>query len=99
MSSLMGSVGDNGSGGMYGYRTSKTAVNQAGVCVAKELQPRGILCQLLHPGFVNTDMTAAFGGGGKEVSDVAGGLVDRMAEATMDTTGKFLSYSGKEELW
>jgi hypothetical protein len=44
-------------------------------------------------------MTAAFGGGGKEVGDVAGGLVDRMAEATMATTGKFLSYSGKEEPW
>src|SRR5262245_30715193 len=57
VTSRMGSIADNGSGGYYGYRMSKAAVNAAGVSLARDLKSRGIAVALLHPGMVNTDMT------------------------------------------
>ena len=98
ITSLMGSITDNGSGGMYGYRMSKAAVNMAGVSLSKELAPRKIVVQLLHPGMVKTDMTAVFGGG-IPVEESAAGLIARINEATMETTGKFFHQNGKELPW
>ena len=56
ITSRSGSIGDNGSGGNYGYRMSKAAVNMAGVNLAIDLKPRGIVVALLHPGMVRTGM-------------------------------------------
>ena len=61
ITSRMGSIDDNTSGGYYGYRMSKTAVNMAGVSLAKDLEPHGIAVVLLHPGMVATDMTGRRG--------------------------------------
>ncbi|MGD8636354.1 MAG: SDR family oxidoreductase, partial [Gammaproteobacteria bacterium] len=55
VTSRMGSVTDNTSGGYYGYRMSKAAVNIAGVSLARDLADRGIAVALLHPGYVRTD--------------------------------------------
>lgn len=57
VTSLMGSIGDNSSGGSYGYRMSKAALNAASVSLARDLRPLGISIALLHPGYVKTDMT------------------------------------------
>ena len=57
VTSRMGSMADNSSGGHYGYRMSKAAVNAAGVSLAQDLGERGIAVVLLHPGYVKTEMT------------------------------------------
>jgi NAD(P)-dependent dehydrogenase (short-subunit alcohol dehydrogenase family) len=96
ITSRSGSIGDNGSGGMYGYRMSKAAVNMAGVNMALELKPKGISVALLHPGMVNTDMGS---GGGIEPHVSAGRLIARIDEMTMDNTGRFLHAEGYELPW
>jgi NAD(P)-dependent dehydrogenase (short-subunit alcohol dehydrogenase family) len=96
ISSRMGSMDDNGSGGMYGYRISKAAVNMAGVSLARDLEDRGIAVAILHPGMVATDMT---GGKGVAVEDSARGLVERMDQLEMNNTGKFLHAEGYELPW
>lgn len=98
MSSLMGSVSDNGSGNMYGYRMSKSAMNQAGKCISISLQERKITTQVIHPGFVKTDMTAKFGGG-KDVDEQASLLIDVMAKADFAGNGKYVRYDGTEDPW
>src|SRR5215471_1312931 len=62
ITSRMGSIGDNGSGGTYGYRMSKAALNAAGVSLSRDLKGRGIAVAILHPGYVRTDMTGNQGG-------------------------------------
>ena len=57
MTSRMGSIDDNTSGGSYGYRMSKVAVSMAGKSLAIDLKPRGISVAILHPGLVQTRMT------------------------------------------
>jgi NAD(P)-dependent dehydrogenase (short-subunit alcohol dehydrogenase family) len=57
ITSRMGSIDDNTSGGRYGYRMSKAAVNMAGRSLAHDLKDAGIAVAILHPGFVRTDMT------------------------------------------
>jgi NAD(P)-dependent dehydrogenase (short-subunit alcohol dehydrogenase family) len=54
VTSRMGSIADNGSGGSYGYRASKTALNMVTQSLAIDLKKENIGCLLLHPGFVNT---------------------------------------------
>jgi len=56
ITSLMGSIDDNGSGGSWAYRISKTALNMASRNVAHEVGPKGMIAVLLHPGWVRTDM-------------------------------------------
>ena len=79
VSSRVGSIADNGSGGNYGYRASKTAVNQIGINLSHQLRPRGIAVALLHPGLVATTMT---GGQGIDPAKAASGLIDRLDELT-----------------
>merc|ERR1712004_348793 len=55
--SRMGSIADNGSGGIYGYRMSKAAVNAAGKSLSIDLKDKQVSVALIHPGFVKTDMT------------------------------------------
>ncbi|MGB0514948.1 MAG: SDR family oxidoreductase, partial [Wenzhouxiangellaceae bacterium] len=93
VTSRMGSIADNDSGGYYGYRMSKAAVNIAGVSLAHELRPRGIAVVLLHPGYVRTDMTGNTGH--VDTDESAAGLVQRIDELTLDTTGTFWHASGE----
>lgn len=97
VTSRSGSIGDNGSGGTYGYRISKAAVNMAGVDLAIDLKPRGIPVLLLHPGMVRTGM----GGGPSAVEPAAaaGRMVARIDELTLAGTGKFLHCEGYELPW
>jgi NAD(P)-dependent dehydrogenase (short-subunit alcohol dehydrogenase family) len=97
VTSRMGSIGDNGSGSYYGYRMSKAAVNAAGVSLARDLRGRGIAVVLLHPGMVRTEMTG--GHGNVTPDDAARGLLARLDELTLATTGRFLHASGEELPW
>jgi NAD(P)-dependent dehydrogenase (short-subunit alcohol dehydrogenase family) len=97
VTSRMGSIGDNGSGSYYGYRMSKAAVNAAGVSLARDLRGRGIAVVLLHPGMVRTDMTGRHGN--VEPADAARGLLARLDELTVATTGRFLHANGEELPW
>ena len=97
VSSRVGSMGDNGSGGNYGYRMSKAAVNMVGVNLSHDLKPRGIAVALLHPGYVRTHMTS--GNGLTDARTAAAGLVARMDALTLDTTGTFWHAEGYELPW
>jgi len=96
VTSRMGSVEDNTSGGYYGYRMSKAAVNMAGVSLARDVQPRGIAVALLHPGMVATDMT---GRQGIPPSRAASGLIARMDELDMPSSGSFWHAEGERLPW
>ncbi len=97
ITSRMGSIGDNGSGGSYGYRMSKAAVNMAGASLAVDLKPRGIAVALLHPGFVRTDMVARQGH--VEPADAAAQLIQRIDELTVETSGGFWHANGETLPW
>lgn len=96
VTSRMGSVADNTSGGYYGYRASKAAVNAIGMSLARDLASRGVAVALLHPGMVATDMT---GGQGVEVEASAAGLLQRIDALSMDNTGSFWHAEGYELPW
>ena len=57
ITSRIGSLGDNHSGGLYGYRISKCAANMVAVNLAHDLAERGVSAVVLHPGMVATAMT------------------------------------------
>jgi NAD(P)-dependent dehydrogenase (short-subunit alcohol dehydrogenase family) len=97
ITSRMGSIADNTSGGHYGYRMSKAAVNMAGVSLAHELKPRGIAVGLLHPGYVRTDMTGH--SGQIDPAESAAGLIERFDELELATTGSFRHASGEALNW
>jgi NAD(P)-dependent dehydrogenase (short-subunit alcohol dehydrogenase family) len=97
VTSRMGSMADNGSGGAYGYRMSKAAVNAAGVSLARDLEPRSIAVALLHPGWVRTEMTGGTGNWGPE--EAAAGLIARIDELSMETTGRFVHANGDPLPW
>ncbi len=61
ITSRMGSIDDNGSGGAYGYRMSKAALNMAGKSLAVDLKPAEVAVAILHPGMVKTDMVGDHG--------------------------------------
>ena len=86
ITSRMGSISD-GSGGQYGYRISKTAVNMAGNCLAHDLKDQGIAVALLHPGYVRTGMTG--NQGHIDTDESAKGLIQRIEELNIDNTGGF----------
>lgn len=97
ITSRMGSIADNTSGGHYGYRMSKAAVNMAGVSLAHELEPRGIAVGLLHPGYVRTDMTGRTGHVGPD--EAAAGLIRRIDELDLASTGTFRHANGEALGW
>jgi NAD(P)-dependent dehydrogenase (short-subunit alcohol dehydrogenase family) len=97
VTSRMGSIGDNTSGGYYGYRMSKAALNAAGMSLAHDLRPSGIAVAILHPGYVRTDMTA--GSGQVESSESARMLIERMTALSLDTTGTFWHANGQQLPW
>jgi NAD(P)-dependent dehydrogenase (short-subunit alcohol dehydrogenase family) len=97
ISSRMGSMGDNGSGGYYGYRMSKAALNAAGRSLALDLAPRGILVALLHPGFVRTEMTG--GRGDVDPATAAAALTQRLDELDAERSGRFWHAKGEELPW
>lgn len=97
MTSRMGSIDDNDSGGRYGYRMSKAALNAAGKSLAVDLKPRGIAVAILHPGFVRTEMTGNRGNLNPDES--AANLIQRMDALNLDNTGTFWHAEGSVLPW
>ena len=96
VTSLMGSMADNSSGGRYGYRMSKAAVNAAAVSLSHDLRDRGIGVLILHPGMVATEMT---GGRGVPVEESASGLLARIDAFTPEQSGTFWHADGRPLPW
>ena len=96
VSSRVGSIEDNGSGGNYGYRASKAAVNMVGMNLKHELLPRGIAIAVLHPGLVATEMT---GGMGISPVESAAGLIQRIDELSLEVSGGFWHAEGYALPW
>jgi len=97
ITSRMGSIKDNGSGGNYGYRMSKAALNAAGKSLSRDLRDRNIAVAILHPGFVQTDMVGHAG-------DIAAGtaakrLAERIDELSMENSGTFWHSNGEILPW
>lgn len=97
VSSRMGSMTDNTSGGYYGYRASKAAVNAIGVSLARDLAPRGVAVALLHPGYVRTRMTD--NQGLIDADESAAGLIERLDELTLERSGGFWHKTGERLDW
>ncbi len=97
ITSRMGSIDDNGSGGAYGYRMSKAALNMAGKSLAVDLKSSGVAVAILHPGMVKTDMVGSHGQ--VEPEDAARGLLARVDELTLETSGGFWHANGERLPW
>lgn len=97
VSSKMGSIDDNGSGGAYIYRSSKTAVNQVVKSLSIDLAERGISVLALHPGWVKT----AMGGPNAEigVDESVNGMVQLLLSAGSEVSGQFFDYNGDSIAW
>ena len=98
ISSRMGSIEDNSSGGSYGYRMSKVALCMAGKSLAVDLKPKDISVAILHPGLVSTRMTG-FTANGIHPKESVKGLIERIDELTLDNTGTFWHSNGEILPW
>jgi len=96
MTSRMGSIDDNTSGGSYGYRMSKVAVSMAGKSLSLDLKPKGIAVGILHPGLVSTRMTNF---SGISTAEAVQGLLQRIDELNLDNTGTFWHSKGEVLPW
>jgi NAD(P)-dependent dehydrogenase (short-subunit alcohol dehydrogenase family) len=97
LSSKMGSLDDNTSGGSYIYRTSKTAANMVMKSLSIDLKPYGISVVTLHPGWVQTDM----GGHNALINTQTSvlGLRRVIAHLSLVNSGKFIAFDGQEIAW
>ena len=97
LSSQLGSIGDNTSGGMYIYRSSKTGLNQIVKSLSVDLKAHGITVISLHPGWVKTDM----GGPNAPVTieESIEGMMKVIKATDIRDTGRFLNYDGRELPW
>ena len=98
MTSRMGSIDDNSSGGSYGYRMSKVALNIAGKSLAIDLKARKIAVAILHPGLVRTRMIQ-FNPSGISPAQSVRGLLARIDALTLETTGSFWHANGEVLPW
>jgi short-subunit dehydrogenase len=96
VTSRMGSISDNSSGGRYGYRASKAAVNQIGTNLRHQLMSQGVAVVLLHPGMVATELT---GGSGIPPVEAARGLIERIDALDLRNSGGFWHAEGYELPW
>lgn len=97
ITSRMGSIADNTSGGYYGYRMSKAALNAAAMSLARDLKPRGIAVAILHPGYVQTAMVNF--GGDISAAESAQRLTQRIADLTLGNSGGFWHSNGETLPW
>ncbi len=98
MTSRMGSIEDNTSGGSYGYRMSKVALSMAGKSLSLDLKPKGIAVAILHPGLVKTRMTG-FSDAGITPETSVKGLLKLIEELNLENTGTFWHSNGEVLPW
>lgn len=97
ITSRMGSIADNGSGGRYGYRMSKAALNAASVSLSKDLYSQDIAVGIYHPGYVQTDMVN--NNGDIPASEAAEKIVGLIHNLTLQETGVFKHSNGQVLPW
>lgn len=97
LTSLMGSVADNGSGGSWAYRLSKTALNMASRNMAVQLKEEGIPSVVIHPGWVRTEM----GGPAAPLSaeESVRAMIETIDDLSMEQSGAFLDREGQPVPW
>ena len=97
ITSQLGSISQNESGGMYAYRVSKAGLNMANKSLSVDLRDWNISCIVLHPGWVQTDM------GGPQapvrIVDSVTGMRKVIGGTTMEHSGRFYAYDGRELPW
>jgi NAD(P)-dependent dehydrogenase (short-subunit alcohol dehydrogenase family) len=97
VTSLMGSIADNSSGGAYAYRASKAALNMFNKNLALELGRDGFICVVLNPGWVKTDL------GGEHaplaVADSVRGLLRVLDDVVAADNGTFINHDGRRLPW
>ena len=97
VTSQMGSIEDNGSGGSYAYRMSKAALNMGMRSMAKDLVKKNVTVFVIHPGWVQTDM-----GGPNAKIDVQTsikGMLSVLDGATHTHSGRFMNWDGSQLPW
>ncbi len=97
ISSLMGSVADNGSGGSILYRSSKAALNAAMKSLSFDIKPAGIGVLIFHPGWVRTDMGGP--NGLCDASESIAGMRQQIEKFEMQQSGQFIKYDGTKMPW
>jgi len=97
LSSQMGSIDDNTSGGSILYRSSKAALNATMKSLSIDLENDGIGILIFHPGWVKTDM-----GGPHALIDAEtsiSGMIEQISYFNMKNTGQFVKYDGSKLAW
>jgi short-subunit dehydrogenase len=97
ITSKMGSIDDNTSGGSYIYRSSKTALNSMMRSLTHDLKAHDIATMTLHPGWVRTDMGGP--GGWIDVKESVSGMIDQILNLSLQNTGRYIDYNGKLIKW
>lgn len=97
VTSQMGSIDDNGSGGSYAYRMSKTALNMGTRSLANDTRGDGVIAFVIHPGWVQTDM----GGPNASITPEKSveGMLSVLHGATEETSGAFMNWNGSTLPW
>jgi NAD(P)-dependent dehydrogenase (short-subunit alcohol dehydrogenase family) len=97
ITSRMGSIADNDSGGRYGYRMSKAALNAAAMSLSHDLASNKVAVGIYHPGYVQTEMVNY--GGDISASDAAKKLVELIDQLTLAQSGIFKHSNGNVLPW
>ncbi len=97
ITSRMGSITDNSSGGYYGYRISKAAMNMMGANLAIDLRPLRIAVGMIHPGYVKTNMTSY--SGDIDTKTAAQRIIHRIEEISLSNSGSFWHSNGETIAW
>lgn len=97
LTSGMGSIADNTSGGSFAYRSSKAAVNMVMRSLAIDLAPRGITCVVINPGWVQTDMGGPHGN--QTPAESVTKLRSLIENLGPGHSGKFVNHDGREYPW
>lgn len=97
LTSGMGSIADNTSGGFFAYRSSKAAVNMVMRSLAIDLAPRGITCVVINPGWVQTDMGGPHGN--QTPAESVTKLRSLIENLGPGHSGKFVNHDGREYPW
>ncbi|WP_394129916.1 SDR family oxidoreductase [Shewanella maritima] len=97
ITSRMGSIADNSSGGRYGYRMSKAALNAASMSISHDLAYKGVAIGIYHPGYVQTDMVGNRGDiSAEEAAKRLTGLIENLSLAN---SGVFMHSNGQVLPW
>lgn len=97
ITSGLGSIGDNTSGGYYAYRMSKAALNMASRSLAHDLRGDGICSAVMDPGWVQTDMGGK--GAPTSVTDCVRGILQQYDGLTLSASGSCLHWQGQQRPW